>query len=214
MKLLFMLAAAILFLTSCGNNSSTAKTFCDTTCKSDSFNFKSADRFESSVSITVRDCSPDSVAWTHGGLLTRRQVPLTSLVNQDLRLHKDFIECVIKDTSFALLSFNDCLTGRGFMFKLPFSRANNITKYLGALNRFDPKFSIEKDLRAYTDRGSIFVFDVNSGKEAMMTFKEEYPIDFNKLHEVVDSINVIHSRIFVRLKKEGKNVDLEKSVSL
>jgi len=214
MKPIFILLATALSLTACKNNAKTAKTFCDTTCHSDSFNFKSNDRFESAVSISVKDCKPDSIAWTHGGMDTRRQIPMSDLVDQDIRLNKSAVSCVIKDTSYAWLTFNDCVTGRGFLFKLPFNKANNITKISGALNSFDPKFVIADDLRAYTDRGSIFVIDINTGNQAVMTFKETYDIDFNELHKVVDSINVTHKRIYVNLLKQGQEVPLEKEINL
>jgi hypothetical protein len=214
MRTLYILAIASLLFTACNNSAGTAKTFCDTTCKSDSFNFKSPDRFGSSVSISVKNCEPDSISWTHGEMAITRTIPFRELANQDVRLNASAINCVIKDTSHAWLTFNDCITGRGFLFKLPFNKANNITKILGALNNFDPKFEVAEDLRAYTDRGSIFVVDINTGNEAMMTFKEAYDIDFNKIHEVVDSINVTHKRIFVKLLKEGKEVPLEKAIDL
>jgi hypothetical protein len=47
-----------------------------------------------------------------------------------------------------------------------------------------------------------------------MTFKEEYKIDFNNIHEVVDSVNVSHDRIFVQLIKGGEKLPLEKKISL
>lgn len=212
-KLLLIALASALFA-SCSNNGSTAKTFCDTTCRSDSFNFKSPDRFGSSVSISVKNCEPDSISWTHGEMAISRTVPFSDLANQDVRLNASAISCVIKDTTHAWLTFNDCITGRGFIFKLPFNKANNITKILGALNSFDPKFKVAEDLRAYTDRGSIFVVDINTGNEAMMTFKETYDIDFNNIHEKVDSINVTHKRIYVKLLKDGKEVPLEKAIDL
>jgi len=211
---LFFIAAASLVFTACSNNSNTGKTFCDTTCKSDSFNFKGSDRYASSVSISVKGCAPDSISLTHGGMLTSRTFPFSNLVNQDVRLNASAIECFIKDTSYAWLSFNDCITGRGFLFKLPFNKADNISKISGALNRFDPKFVIDKDLRAYTDRGSVFVVDVNTGKEAIMTFKETYDIDFNKIHEVVDSVNVTHKNIYVKLLKNGTEVPFQKAIDL
>jgi len=214
MKLFFLIALASLLFTACSNSGNTAKTFCDTTCKSDSFNFKSADRFGSSVSISVRDCEPDSVSWTHGAMLISRTVPMRDLTNQDIRINASAINCVIKDTSHAWLTLNDCITGRGFLFKLPFNKANNINKILGALNSFDPKFVVDENLRAYTDRGSIFVININTDKEAIMTFKETYDIDFNKIHEVVDSINVSPKRIYVKLLKEGKEVTFEKAIDL
>ena len=202
------------FVACSNNNSSTGQTFCDTTCKSDSFNFKSDDRFGSSVSISVENCKPDSIAWTHGRMETSRMVPLQDLTNQEVRLNNSAISCVIKDTSHAWLTFNDCITGRGYLFKLPFNKSTNITKISGALNRFDPKFVVDDNLRAYTDRGSLFVININTGKDAVMTFKEAYDIDFNKIHDVVDSVNITPKRIFAKLLKEGKEVPFEKAIDL
>lgn len=215
MRTFFILAIASLLVTACNNNGGgTAKTFCDTACKSDSFNFKSTDRYGSSVSISVKNCEPDSISWTHGQMETSRMIPFKDLTNQDVRLNASAISCVIKDTSHAWLTFNDCITGRGFLFKLPFNKSNNITKILGALNSFDPKFVVAEDLRAYTDRGSIFVVDINTGNEEVMTFKETYDIDFNKVHDMIDSINVTHKRIYVKLLKNGQEVPLEKNINL
>jgi hypothetical protein len=166
------------------------------------------------VSISIKDCAPDSVSWTHGQMAIKRQVPMNDLVNQDIRINRSAISCVIKDTTHAWLTFNDCITGRGFLFKLPFNKMVNISKKLGALTSFDPKFSVEEDLRAYTDRGSIFVMNINTDKEAVMSFKETYDIDFNKIHDHVDSIHVTKKRIWVRLKKDGKDVDLQKAIDL
>jgi hypothetical protein len=213
MKLLLLICAPVFFI-ACNNSGKTAKTFCDTTCKTDSFNYKGADRFESKVDISLKNCKPDSITWTHGGMAITRQLPFNDLTNQDVRLNPAAISCIIKDTSYAWLTFNDCITGRGFLVKLPFNKANNISKFTGALNSFDPKFSLEPDLRAYTDRGSIYVTDINSGNQEVMTFKETYDIDFNALHQVVDSINVTHKRIYVKLLKNGKEVPIEKVIDL
>ena len=213
MKLILLLVTSLVFI-ACNNSGKTSKTFCDTTCKTDSFNFKGADRFESRVDISLKNCKPDSITWTHGGMTITRQLPFNDLTNQDVRLNPSAISCVIKDTSYAWLTFNDCITGRGFLVKLPFNKANNINKFTGALNSFDPKFSVEENLRAYTDRGSIYVTDINSGNQEVMTFKETYDIDFNNLHQVVDSINVTHKRIYVQLLKNGKEVPIEKAIDL
>lgn len=212
-QLLLLLLPASLWLLSCSGNGG-AKTFCDTTCRSDSFNFVSNDRWESKVSIGVKNCRPDSIAWTHGGMAISRQIPVESLTNQDVRLNKNAISCVIKDTSHAWLTFNDCITGRGFLFKLPFNKSGNIQKILGALNSFDPKFSVQENLRAYTDRGSLFVINIDNEKQAVMTLKEQYDVDFNKLHEIVDSVNITSTRMFIRLKKNGQDVNLEKKIDL
>ena len=50
--------------------------------------------------------------------------------------------------------------------------------------------------------------------DAVMTFKEAYDIDFNKIHDVVDSVNITPKRIFAKLLKEGKEVPFEKAIDL
>ena len=73
---------------------------------------------------------------------------------------------------------------------------------------------VPEDLRAYADYSTIYVADINTGKEQSMTFKEEYKIDFNNIHEVIDSVNITRDRIFVQLIKNGEKLTLEKKISL
>lgn len=214
MKILFLAFLTCLFFTACNNNGKTSKTFCDTTCKTDSFLFKSEDKFGASVNISVKNCIPDTIAWTHDQLATSTLLPMHDLTGQEVRLNTSAISCIFKDTSYAWLTFNDCITGRGYLFKLPFNKNGAISKITGAINNFDPKFHVQENLRAYTDRGSIFVININSGKEAQMTFKEAYDIDFNKIHEAIDSVNITPKRIYVRLLKQGKEISLEKVIDL
>jgi hypothetical protein len=213
MRIFILLPLAALFFASCNNNAK-GKTFCDTTCKSDPIKFTGDDQFNQSLQINIKNCNPDTVSWTHKGMYISRQIVLPSYVDQDVKLNASMVACAFQDTSIAWLTFNDCLTGRGYMLKLPFSKSNSIQKISGALNSFDPKFSVDKDLRAYTDRGNIYVVDVTNGKQAQMTFKEEYPIEFNKIHEVLDSINVTKERVYVKLLKEGKEIPFEKKITL
>ena len=83
-----------------------------------------------------------------------------------------------------------------------------------AINSFDKKFVVPDDLRAYADYSTIYVEDINTGNKAQMTFKEEYKIDFNNIHEVIDSVNLSRSRIYVELFKGGEKISLEKQISL
>jgi hypothetical protein len=213
MRNLFIYIVAISFFASCSSNGGTA-TFCDTTCKQDSFHFRSNSQYNPIVSIGVRDCMPDTILWTHDRMDFSNQMSMFDLANQDVKIHKDFISCIIQDTVQAWVTFNDCITGRGFLFKLPFGKRDGISKITGAINDFDPKFSVAENLRAYTDRGSIFVINIETGEQAVMTFKEQYDIDFNKIHDVVDSVNVTAKRIYVKLLKQGKEVPLEKEINL
>jgi hypothetical protein len=167
------------------------------------------------VSISFDDCEPDSLSWTHGGMTTSIKLPFTDLAQQQLRLNKDKISCVFNGKDHAWLAFNDCLTGRGFLYKLPFNKGVPVDKIKGAINSFDPKFSIEQNLRAYSDRGNIYVVDVTTGKRAVATFGKEYKeMDFNKIHESIDSVNISSTRAYVELKENGQVVKIDKKINL
>lgn len=216
MKSIFPLACAGLIIASCANNNNagTAKTFCDTACNSDTLKYSGDHRYRPQVTISQKNCLADTLSWTHDGLPSKRQMQIPTLVNNTVRVNKSAVDCFIKDTSYAWLSFNDCVTGRGYLLKLPFSKKENINKISSALNAFDKKFVVPADLRAYADYSTIYVVDVNSDKKEQMTFKEQYDIDFNNVHQVIDSINISRNRIFVLLKKKGQDVPLEKKINL
>jgi hypothetical protein len=199
---------------SCNNSGTASQSFCDTACVNDSIHFKAGDRFNTMVSMGMKNCNADTIVWSHDRMDFSKRMSMNDLAKQDVRINKAAINCVFQDTVRAWLTFNDCRTGRGFLFKLPFGKSENISQITGAINAFDPKFSIEPDLRAYTDRGSIFVINVKTGEEAMMTFKEQYDIDFNKIHEIVDSVNITSKRIYVELLKNGQEVPIEKAIKL
>lgn len=209
----FTLAAAYLCLTSCSNSSETGKTFCDTACKTDSLHFKGDHKLNPVVSIGLNACKADTLMWTHD-LAGSKMLSLRNDLGQDVFLSKSAIDCFFKDTSYAWLQFNDCKTGRGFLLKLPFSKAEERRKITAALTKFDPKFSIDPDLVAYTDRGSVFVENLQTGKKATMSFDKAYDIDFNKMHEMVDSAHITKDRIFVQMIRNGEKKPYEKKVSL
>jgi hypothetical protein len=209
MRLILLIAIAGILFTSCSNSAST-KTFCDTTCVKDSIQFKGEANLGQNLVIRFTDCQPAYVTWENKW--TKRTTDLSEF--SELKLNPSFVECAFQDTVAAWLSFNNCVNGRGYLLKLPYSEANPIGRYKAALNRFDKKFSVDPELRAYTDGGNIYVVNVKTGKAAEMTFKEAYQVDYDKIHDVIDSINISKSRIFVKLLKEGKDVPLEKQVSL
>lgn len=211
MKHLLLIAIAAIFFASCNNNSKTAKTFCDTTCTNDSIRFKGNGSLEQTLTIGIKDCLPDTITW--GNKTVNRKIRMFEYLGKEVRMNPSFTDCAFQD-SCAWLSFNDCVTGRGFMLRLPYSKTEPIDKMTAALNSFDKKFSVDPDLRAYTDGGNIYVVNIKTGKKAEMTFKEAYQIDYNKIHDVIDSINVNKNRIYVKLIKEGKEVPLEKNISL
>jgi hypothetical protein len=156
----------------------------------------------------------DSLTWTHDALPANRQMHMGTLLGNLVRINKSAVSCFIKDTSYAWVAFNDCITGRGYLMQLPFNKKESVRKMSSAINSFDKKFILPDDVRAYTDYSTIYVEDINTGKKDLMTFKEEYKIDFDKIHETIDSVNISHNRIFVQLIKNGEKVKLEKNINL
>lgn len=207
------LVFSLLVMTSCSNNAATGKTFCDTACSSDSLTFKGDNKFNPLVSIGVKACTADTVLWTYD-LIGGKMLSLRDDLGQDVYLNKSAIDAYFKDTSYVWLQFNDCKTGRGYLLKLPFGKSEERRKITGAFTKFDPKFSIASNLIVYTDRGSVFVENLENGNKASMPFDKTYDIDFNKLHEMVDSVHVTHDRIFVQMIRDGKPVPYEKKINL
>lgn len=214
LSFIIFLVSAILFVRCGSGNGNARATFCDTACTSDTLRYDGNSRFHPYVSISQKNCIADTLTWTHDYLPSKRQMQMPTLLDNTVRVNRNFVNCYIKDTAYAYLSFNDCVTGRGYLLKLPFSKKESIAKITSALNAFDKKFVVPVDLRAYADRSTLYVVDIATDKKAQMTFKEQYPIDFNDVHAIIDSINVSRSRLFVLLKKDGKDVPLEKAISL
>ena len=202
-------------LISCGDNNATADaSFCDTTCNNDTLRFEGEHRLRPYVSISQKNCIADTLTWTHEALPNKVQMQVPTLLDNTVRVNKSAMSCYFKDTSYAYLTFNDCVSGRGYLLKLPFSKRESISKISSALNAFDKKFVVPEDLRAYADYSTLYVIDVATNKKEQMTFKEQYQIDFNNVHDVIDSINVSRNRLFVLLKKDGKQVPIEKTINL
>lgn len=212
---LFILGLFPVLLGSCSNNKvSTASTFCDTACTNDTITFTGTHKLEPAVFISVANCIADTLSWSHNALDTRRQMHVSTLLDKPVRLNKSAVTCFIKDTAYAWLSFNDCNTGRGYLMKLPFDKKESINKMSSAINAFDKKFVVPDDVRSYADYSTIYVVDVNTGKKEQMSFKEEYTINWEKIHDTIDSVNISRNRIFVVLNKNGEKVPMEKKISL
>lgn len=207
---LFMIAI-VSMLVSCGGSSSTPATFCDTTCLKDTLKFAGNHQLEPFVYLSVKDCKPDSIIWSYKGLGSNRK---TKFDYTSTSVNKDYIRCIFNDTSAAFILFNDCLTGRGFQIKLPFSKTENFSMRTSGINSIDPKFSVSENLMAYTDRGNIYIEEFTTGKKAMMTFGEKLDIDYDAIHEHIDSVNVTNSRIWVKVKKGKEWAVLEKNITL
>jgi len=214
MKLFFSLTLLLALITSCNNNA-TSSSFCDTACNNDTIKYELAEHPERPrIKISVKNCVADSLTWYHKAMPASRQIHLEGFFDQQLRLNAKAINCFINDTSNVWLTFNDCITGRGYMVMLPFDKKGDIKKSTAALNSFDPKFSVSTDMRAYAIKSGMYAVNVKTGKEEFMTFKEEYDIDWNNIHKTIDSVNVTPQRMYVSLFKNGKEIPIEKKIAL
>ena len=72
------------------------------------------------------------------------------------------------------------------------------------INNTDHRFSIADNIVAHTDRGNIFIQDMNTGKTAMMTFGKEIELDYDNIHNYIDSVNITNERIWVKVKIDGE----------
>ena len=209
LRLTIILSLFISAFSSCNNSGNSHATFCDTACLKDSLKFiKSEHPLKPYVYISTKDCMADSVIWSYTGMGINRKTGLR------YRLNKDYVRCFIRDTSYAWLLFNSCDNGRGYFLKLPFNKKTNFIKSTGAINNFDPKFSVADGLVAYTDKGNIFTEDMATGKKAMMTFGKQADFDFDAIHETLDSVNITPSRIWVKVKIDNEWKELEKNITL
>lgn len=213
--LTLIIAGIIAFASGGCKSSSGAATFCDTACLKDTLKFVSENHpLKPYVYISPRDCVADTLIWSYEGMGYNRKMDFPDMIGNVVRLNKHFIRCVIADTSYAWLLFNDCNNGRGYYLKIPFAKSRNIVRSARAINNLDPKFSVAEGLVAYTDQGNIFVEEMSTGKKAMMTLGEQLPFDFDVIHKTLDSVNISPSRIWIKVNlKEGWK-EMEKSITL
>jgi hypothetical protein len=214
MRNIFLLAISA-FQFSCGSKVE-IKPFCNATCQEDTIKFKNEQHaLKPYVYISAANCMPDSVIWSYSGLGTNRKLSFTDFGGSKFKLDPNYVTCVINDTSFAWLLFNNCENGRGYFAKIPFNKKINITRRGSALNKFDPKFAVADGMVAYTDRGNIFVEEMATGKKAMMTFGSSLPdLDYDAMHEFIDSVNITPTRIWAKVLM-GKNwTPFEKTITL
>lgn len=200
---------------SCNNNSEPAKKlFCDTVCLKDTIKFTGTHAKKPTVFITAKNCQADSIIWSYDGMGADRKTGITYLLNTTVNINKDFIRCFFKNNEVAYVMFNDCQTGRGFQIKLPYDKSQNFSLKSSGINSLDPKFSIAENLMVNTDRGNLYVEDMNTGKKAMMTFGEKLDIDYDAMHDHIDSVNVTNDRVWVKILIGKDWVTKEKKIVL
>lgn len=204
-------------LASCGDADSAASApFCDTTClQEDTLKYTLEHPEKPYVYITVSNCLPDTVIWTHRRIENRLKIDFDEMAEPGLRIHPKNIACHFNDTSYAWLEFNDCMTGRGYLAKLNFNKRAGRSRYTSALTRFNPHYRIADGLIAYADYESIYVEDIMTGKtEKIRLGTEKIEVDWTKMQDTFDSVNITRTRIFVNLVQKGKEKALEKNISL
>lgn len=211
---IFFIALAWVF-GSCKSGSSVPPSFCDTSCLNDSIKFtKEEHPLKPYVYISASKCIADTLTWSYIDMGANRKMGLPDFLGTPVHINKDNITCFIKDTSYAWVLFNDCSNGRGYSLKIPFNKKDNIGRKSSAINKFDPKFSVADGLVAYSDRGNLFVEDMATGKTAMMTFGAKADIDYDAIHETVDSVNVTPTRLWAKVKIGTEWKTFEKNIEL
>jgi hypothetical protein len=207
LRLTLLLSPLVFTFFSCKNSAAVKASFCDTVCMNDSLKYINNDHpLKPYVFISAKNCAGDTLTW--GFIGQNKNIPF------DYKLNKDFTRCIIKDTAFALLVFNTCENGRGYFMKFSFGKKASFKKSTTAINNFDPKFSVADSLLVYTDKGNIFVEDIATGKKALMTFGQPLDIDFDAIHETLDSVNITPNRIWAKVKLDDGWKTLEKNITL
>lgn len=201
-------------LVSCNWFAAAPPTFCDTTCSTDTISFAGTHPTQPTVKISIANCLPDTLIWTYEGLGLNRKIGFYYLIGTTVKINKNFIRAQFNENKHVWLLFNDCLTGRGFQLKLPYDKKTPFSLKSSGINPMDPKFSIADGLIVNTDRGNIFVEDALDGKKAMMTFGQKLDIDYDVIHDHIDTVHVTRDRIWVRFKKGNDWTEKEKKIVL
>lgn len=162
----------------------------------------------------MANCLPDTLVWSYDGLGLNRKIGFSYLIGTTVRINKNYVKAIFNENKYAWLLFNDCITGRGFQIKLPYDKETPFSLKSSGMNQMDKKFSIQEGLIVNTDRGNLFVEDALDGKKAMMTFGQKIDIDYDALHEHIDSIAITRNRIWARIKIGNDWVVKEKQIVL
>lgn len=212
----FILLSTAALVTSCGEKAAEApKAFCDTVCFSDSIKIEGQHKLKPYVYISGNDCKADTITWSYNGAKSNKKYALASmLANTNLKINKDYLKAYIRDTSLAYIMFNDCLTGQNYQIRVNFAEKTSIQPSKKGINDFDPKFDVAENLFVYTDGGNLYVEEMTTGKKAMMTFGQDAGVDFDYIHDKIDSVNVTPTKAWAKVKfgKEWKVI--EKAIEL
>jgi len=215
MKILLPAIAVTLLawsFSSCTSSSAPAS-FCDT-CLKDSLKFEGDHPLRPYVYITAKDCRPDSIGWNFEEYGSGKKSSFEDLIGMPVSIHKEQFTCVFQDTSYAWLVFSDCFSSRGIQVHLPLTLSGKLNIRRSGINSFDPKFSIDKGLIAYSDGGNIFVEELTTGKKATMTFGQDIGTNFDAVHETIDSVSVTPTHVWAKVKIGNDWKELQKNIEL
>jgi hypothetical protein len=200
--------------TQCGGSAKTSPVLCDTTCLKDSIRFAGDHSTRPAVIIAPNQCQADTLLWSYEGMGVNRKIGLRTIIGHAVPIQASHARCLFDDNKKAWLLFNDCATGRGYQVKLSYDKRESISVRSSGINSIDPKFNIDPELMAYTDRGNIYVEHMKKGTNAMMTFREQVPIDYDRIHDHIDSVRITSTKIWVRIKIQEQWKELEKEIDL
>ncbi len=210
----YLMSLALLsILIGCNSSADNSlKPICDTTCMLDTVVFRSQHIMEPYVKIISKDCNATSIFWSHTNTTNHRRIETKDYIKNSIRVNTKATNAFFKDTNYVWLTFNDCISSRGYALKLPYNKKDDLLCYSSALNSFDPKFSVEPGLICYSNYRYLYVEDVATGKAAKLELSiTPLDINFNKIHDTFDSVHITRNRIFVQLKDKAP---LETSISL
>lgn len=212
--IVFSFVCIISFVACKSSSADAPASFCDTACLTDSIKFKGEHPMEPVVFITSKNCKADSIIWSYKGLGEFRKTGFEYLIGTTVNINKDFIRCFFNNAEVAWILFNDCENGRGFQIKLPYDKKQSFSLKSSGINNLDPKFSIADNLIVNTDRGNLFIEDMSNGKKATMTFGEALEIDYDSMHDHIDSVNVTNTRAWAKVKIGKDWKVIEKNITL
>ncbi len=218
MKALLIPVAALLIVAAMGSCGSASKPapFCDTTgCNGAPLKFTGAFPDSPFVKIPLTGCKADSIIWGHKAMDSYRGQTFAELVGKDALLNPKFASAYFNDTSYTWLKFNDCITGRGYLLKLPFNKSGKMSIYTSALNNFDSRYSVQEGLIAYYSGTDIYVQDEATGDVQSASFAEtEEDYKYDKTHDNIDTVNITRDRIWAKVKVKGSFKEIEKKIKL
>ena len=107
------------------------------------------------------------------------------------------------------------MTGRGYLVKINMARFGGAEIISGALTGFVPGFSVDPDVRVFTDKDNLYAESVLTGKREQMTFKKEWDMDLNDVKKSIDTLKVTKQRMYIVLiDKDGSKTPFEKKIEL